>query len=378
MSSPPIGVYVHWPWCARVCPYCDFNVRRDRGEEARKTALLEAMLNDLAVQASVAGPRRLVSIYLGGGTPSLMDPAQAERLVSAARRLWNCEDDIEVTLEANPTDVEAARFADFAAAGVTRVSLGIQSLRDPHLRFLGRNHNAAAARRAAEIAARTFRRLSIDLIYALPAQDQADWAAELREVVALGAEHLSAYQLTIEAGTAFSRAVARGALVPPGEETAADFFETTQRVLIEAGFHAYEVSNHARTPAARSRHNLLYWRGEDYIGVGPGAHGRLTLLGQRWELAAPRGIDAYITAAHRRPGRTRLEPKEAALERMLMGLRTDEGVSLQELAPLAISRSKLETLARSGLASIVDDRLIVGHQGRLVLDRITLELAHGA
>ena len=378
-GSPPLGVYVHWPYCARICPYCDFNVVRDRGRAGQKAALVEAILEDLSAHAALTGPRRLVSIFFGGGTPSLMDPADVGRVIGAARRLWTADGDIEVSLEANPTDAEAARFADLAGAGVNRLSLGVQSLDDPALLFLGRNHDAAQARRAIGVAARAFDRLSVDLIYALPGQDTAAWARELAEVAAMGPEHLSPYQLTIEPGVAFHRRVLRGTLIPVDADRAADFYEITQGVLEAAGFEAYEVSNHARGVAARSRHNLIYWRGEDYVGVGPGAHGRLTLAGSRWATVAEDGIDDYVA----RVGtmgfggeREALDRRDAALERLLMGLRTVEGVALADLAPLAIAPDRLAAMA--GLVDVRGDRLVAGAAGRPVLDRVIAELAADA
>ena len=377
MNERPLGVYVHWPYCARVCPYCDFNVVRDRGEE--KSALAGAILADLAAHAALTGPRRLTSIYFGGGTPSLMDPELVARIVEAARALWTPAADLEVTLEANPTDAEADRFAALAQAGINRLSLGLQSLDDAALRFLGRNHDAVSGRRAAARAARAFGRLSVDLIYTRPGQSPAAWAIELRQVIDLGAEHISPYQLTIEPETAFHRAVARGALTPPPPDLAADLYETTQSVLERAGFEAYEVSNHARSEAARSRHNLLYWRGDDYVGVGPGAHGRLTLAGERWATTAPNGVADYIDrvrAAGLGGARERLDARSVALERLVMGLRTVEGVVLSELAALRVPADAIAVL--DGLVKPRDGRLTVTPRGRPVLDRIIADLADGA
>jgi putative oxygen-independent coproporphyrinogen III oxidase len=371
--SRVLGVYVHWPYCARICPYCDFNVVRERGRTAEKAALGAAILADLAAQRALTGPRELVSIFFGGGTPSLMEPELAGAIIAACKDLWGDAGALEITLEANPTDAEAGRFAAFAAAGVNRLSLGLQSLDDMALTGLGRNHDAAEGRRAAATAARLFPRLSVDLIYARPGQTTAAWAAELAQAVDLGAEHISPYQLTIEAGTAFDRAARRGALVPPGEDLGAALYETTQAVLETAGFEAYEVSNHARGAAARSRHNLVYWRGEDYVGVGPGAHGRLTLAGRRVATVAPRGIDAYtrLAGSEHEP----LSARDAALERLLMGLRTVEGVALAQLAPLAIPPTTIANLAEAGLIVAAAGRLIVTATGRPVLDRVTATLA---
>jgi putative oxygen-independent coproporphyrinogen III oxidase len=251
LNAAPLGVYVHWPYCARICPYCDFNVVRDRGRQDEKAALVRAILRDLRRHAALIGRRRLESIFFGGGTPSLMEPQDVASIVDAARALWPTAVDPEITLEANPTDAEADRFAALAAAGVNRLSLGLQSLNDVALRRLGRNHDARGGRRAAERAAKAFGRVSIDMIYALPDQTPGDWAAELRACIALGPEHISPYQLTIEPGTPFHRAVGRGTLLPPPEERAADLYEATQATLGEAGYEAYEISNHAsgRPPA---------------------------------------------------------------------------------------------------------------------------------
>jgi putative oxygen-independent coproporphyrinogen III oxidase len=302
-GTPPVpanlGVYIHWPYCARICPYCDFAVVRDRGRKDEQASLVRAIAADLRAQAAALGPRRLVSIFLGGGTPSLMDPEAAGELIALCGALWPDEgypagDELEITLEANPTDAEAGRFAAFAAAGVNRLSLGVQALGDADLAFLGRNHGAEEARRAATLAGRLFPRLSLDLIYALPDQTEAAWRDTMMSAVDFGAEHLSPYQLTIEAGTAFDRAVRRGAFTPVDSDLGARLYDSTQETLTALGFDAYEVSNHARGDAARSRHNLIYWRGEDYLGVGPAAHGRLTLDDQRIATETPRAITSYI------------------------------------------------------------------------------------
>jgi oxygen-independent coproporphyrinogen-3 oxidase len=375
---PPIGVYVHWPYCARICPYCDFNVYRVR-REAEPAALAQSIVADLTAQAALTGPRTLVSVFFGGGTPSLMDPAWAAEMLAAATRLWTPAADLEVTLEANPTDAEAGAFARFAEAGVNRLSLGLQSLDDSALAFLGRNHDAAQAVRAAEKARAAFPRLSLDLIYARPGQTPAAWADELRAGIALGAEHVSPYQLTIEAGTAFDAAVRRGRWAPPDAETGAALFDITQEVLGEAGFDAYEVSNHAKGEAARSRHNLVYWRGHDYVGAGPGAHGRITTLeGRLATYAAARPADYIARVAETGVGfesRGALTPREAAQERVLSGLRIAEGVSRNEVAALAIPPQRLAHLVELGLLADDADRIRATVAGRLVLDRLTAELA---
>ncbi len=368
--SQPLGVYVHWPYCARICPYCDFNVFKAAGRDQEAERLAGAIVADLEAQRALTGPRDLVSVFLGGGTPSLMDPAWAAAIVDAARRLWTPAADLEVTLEANPTDAEAGRFAAFAEAGVNRLSLGLQSLDDAALVFLGRNHDAAEGLRAAETAAKVFPRLSLDLIYARPGETPAVWAEELSRAIDLGAEHISPYQLTLEAGTAFQKAVRRGAWSPPDEETGAALFETTQDVLTAAGFEAYEVSNHARGPAARSRHNLVYWKGWDYVGVGPGAHGRLTLDGRRHATFAASRPGDYIEWPAVTP--EPLSAEEAAEERLLSGLRIAEGVPFAELTALTLKR--VDEFIAQGLLADDPERLRATPAGRLVLDHLTTQL----
>jgi len=376
----PLAVYIHWPYCARICPYCDFNVVRDRGQ-VEQSDLADAIVRDLEGQAAMIGPRALVSIFFGGGTPSLMAPAQVARIIETARRLWPSESPVEISLEANPTDAEAARFDGFARAGVNRLSLGVQAFDDAALKLLGRNHDAGEARRAAALGREHFAQLSLDLIYALPGQTPQAWAAEIEAALAFAPDHLSPYQLTIEPGTAFDRAVTRGSLIPPGEEAAAALYETTQTVLTGAGFEAYEVSNHARGAAARSRHNLAYWRGEDYVGAGPGAHGRLTNAEGRLATYAAPKVGDYIAAVNQTSvgfaTSEALSPRDAALERLLMGLRIDEGVAWSDVAPLGLCRSnpRAADLAALGLVKVDGDRLSATPSGRAVLDRVIAELA---
>jgi putative oxygen-independent coproporphyrinogen III oxidase len=380
-DAPPLGVYVHWPYCARICPYCDFNVFKAKGRDAEAAELARAIVADLAAQRELTGPRELVSVFFGGGTPSLMDPAWAAEIVAAAKRLWTPAPDLEVSLEANPTDAEAERFAALADAGVGRLSLGLQALDDAALKFLGRNHDAAEGRRAALAAARAFPRLSLDLIYALPGQTPDAWAEELRRALDLGPEHLSPYQLTIEAGTAFDRAVRRGTFAPADEDRATDLFETTQAVLEAEGFHAYEVSNHAKGQAARSRHNLVYWRGFDYVGAGPGAHGRITRDGVREAtVAAARPADYMRAVGDGGLGfatRETLSPVEAAEERLLSGLRIEDGVPFSELTALRLQpdHPTVRRMVELGLVAEDAGRLRATPGGRRVLDRLTAELA---
>ena len=370
-----LALYVHWPYCARICPYCDFNVVRDRGRDREQAGLVEAILVDLEAQATLTGPRRLASIFFGGGTPSLMNSDAVARIIAAATARFDPLGPIEITLEANPTDAEADRFAALRDAGINRLSMGVQALDDAALRFLGRNHSADEARRAVAVAARAFDRLSIDLIYARPGQTVAGWTEDLTQALDLGFEHISPYQLTIEPTTAFGRAVARGAWSPPDEDLAADLYETTQAVLQAAGFDAYEVSNHARGVAARSSHNLHVWRGGDYLGLGPGAHGRLTLDGTRTATVAHRGIADYVTGvaagtpwSEHQP----LSPTDAAEEKVLLGLRTVEGVALADLATLGrtMTRGPLADLIAGGFLEVEEGQVRATATGRPVLDSV--------
>jgi putative oxygen-independent coproporphyrinogen III oxidase len=374
--SPPLGVYIHWPYCARICPYCDFNVYRARGRATEQAALVEAIAADLTAHRTVTGDATLVSIFFGGGTPSLMDPADVARLIALARSLWTPAARVEISLEANPTDAEAQHFAALAEAGVNRLSLGVQSLDDGALRLLGRNHGADEAARAARLARRLFEQLSIDLIYALPDQTPQDWHAALEAALALDPDHVSPYQLTIEAGTAFERAVRRGTLVPPDDVRGADLYDATQTVLSAHGYSAYEVSNHARGPEAMARHNLVYWRGEAYVGVGPGAHGRLRdATGWLATEAARTPADYAETVARQGLGhaeRDLLTPEARAEERLLMGLRIADGVRWDEIAALGLSPGspRIADLQAHGLLRADAERLQATPEGRRLLDSI--------
>ena len=358
-------------------------VVRDRGRREEQAALAAAIADDLRAQAARLGPRRLVSVFFGGGTPSLMEPAWVAELVSLARALWppTPGEAVEVSLEANPTGAEAHRFARLREAGVERLSLGVQALDDASLAFLGRTHSAAEARGALEAAVAVFSRVSLDLIYARPGQTAAAWAAELETAAALGVDHVSPYQLTVEPGTAFDRAVRRGRWTPADPDLAADLYDVTQAVLGGAGFDSYEVSNHARSPAARSRHNLVCWRGWDYVGAGPGAHGRMTLGGGRVATAAEPRVADYVARVRAtsvgHPAPEPLDARAVAEERLLMGLRTAEGVALRELAALGLTADggKVRDYAELGLLLTEGGRVVATSQGRLVLDRLTVELA---
>ena len=276
--TPKTGLYIHWPFCARICPYCDFTITRSRNEDIG--AWTDIFVEDLRRYGEMIGPRPLVSIYFGGGTPSLMPPDAVGRVIDAAEDVYGIEPGAEITLEANPTDAEAARFSGFASAGVNRLSLGVQSLDDRQLSFLGRNHGAGEARAAVEVAMKAFRQVTLDFIYALPDETMEAWRARLSEILSLGAGHLSLYQLTVEQGTAFGQAVKRGDWTPSGEDRSADLYDLTQEMTDEVGLPAYEVSNHARA-GEEAVHNGLYWQGADWLAIGPGAHGRLTTGGAR-------------------------------------------------------------------------------------------------
>jgi putative oxygen-independent coproporphyrinogen III oxidase len=326
--AQPLALYIHWPFCKSKCPYCDFNSHvRERIDEPRWRAALLAELDHWA--PSLKG-RELVSIFFGGGTPSLMAPATAAALIERAAQHWPAVRDLEITLEANPTSVEASRFAELRAAGVNRVSLGVQALDDASLKFLGRGHNTGEARAAVKLAARLFDRFSFDLIYARPGQTLEAWREELAAALAMAGDHLSLYQLTIEQGTAFATAFARGDFHLPDDETQGALYEMTQETLAAAGLPAYEISNHAR-PGQECRHNLVYWRYQDYLGIGPGAHGRLTLGDEKRALKNFRAPETWLKAVGRAGHGVEesllLAAEERRDEMLMMGLRLGEGVT---------------------------------------------------
>ncbi len=376
------ALYIHWPFCLAKCPYCDFNSHvRDRVDHG----LWErALLADMRREAEVAGGQPLHSIFFGGGTPSLMPPALVERLLREAEHLWGFDPDIEITLEGNPSSVEAANYAALASAGINRASLGIQALDNVTLRFLGRLHDADEALTALDVAQQHFNRVSFDLIYARPGQTVAQWEAELRRAIGFGTSHLSLYQLTIEPGTRFETMVRKGDFEPLDDDACADLFELTRAVTAAAGLPAYEISNHAR-PADEGRHNLTYWRYDDYCGIGPGAHGRRGGVAttrhrkpENWLDAIARQEDGIAEA---RP----LARNERAAEAMLMGLRLREGVDLGVLsARLGVPRTELydpEKLAfyqRQGLAWQTAERIGVTEAGMPLLDALLAELVPAA
>jgi putative oxygen-independent coproporphyrinogen III oxidase len=372
-----LALYVHWPFCISKCPYCDFNshVR----ESIDQSQWRQALLADLAHEAALLPGRRLTSIFFGGGTPSLMAPGTAAAIIDAACQHWQADDGIEITLEANPSSVEAARFADLAAAGVNRISLGLQSLDDQALAFLGRAHCVAEGLAALATAQHHFSRVSCDLIYALPGQRPRAWEEMLDRALGFGTGHLSLYQLTIEPGTRFATMAGRGDFEPLDAERSAELFELTQERTLAAGLPHYEISNHAR-PGEASRHNLTYWRYRDYAGIGPGAHGRRL----RQRTVRHKKPENYLAAVarngHGLVEEEFLQPREAALEALVMGLRLAEGINPSELAARTGVRSLLNETAVSRLERhrllIRDgDRLAVTPAGRLLLDSILAEIA---
>jgi len=380
-SAPePFGVYVHWPFCLAKCPYCDFNshVRHGGIDEAR---FVGAYVSELRHFAALAPGRTVTSIFFGGGTPSLMDAGTVAAILDAIAAQWTVDANAEVTLEANPTSVEATRFAGYRAAGVNRVSLGVQSLDDESLKALGRMHTSDEALAALAVAKRNFDRVSFDLIYARMGQTVPAWRDELTRALQHAHGHLSLYQLTIEPGTPFAARHAAGSLTIPKPREGQAFYAVTQELCEAEGLPAYEVSNHAR-PGAESRHNLLYWRGHDYAGIGAGAHSRITEGGAKHALSTLKSPEAWLAAVeacgHGIAEDEGLSGAEAADEYLLMGLRLAEGIDLKRLEAIAgraLKERRLQALAAEGLVARNGDRLTATGSGRLVLDRLILELA---
>ncbi|MDE1917583.1 MAG: coproporphyrinogen III oxidase [Sphingomonadales bacterium] len=376
------ALYIHWPFCLKKCPYCDFNSHVRDGVD--HNVWQRALITDMEHEAALAGGEQLSSIFFGGGTPSLMPPALVATLLDRAQALWGFSESIEITLEANPSSVEAANFAALAQAGVNRVSLGVQALDDAALRFLGRLHGVDEALAALEVAQTHFARTSFDLIYARPDQTAEQWEAELTRALSFGTDHLSLYQLTIEPGTRFERLVRDGAFAPLEDDPAADLFTLTRQITAAHGMPAYEVSNHARA-GQESRHNLTYWRYQDYAGIGPGAHGRRPGHGGHMATTRHKKPENWLAAiAAREEGlqEERLLPtREQAAEAMLMGLRLAEGVDLAALSarfgltPTELAApDRVDLYARQGLLRIEGPRLIVTAPGMLVLNSLIAEL----
>lgn len=375
------GLYVHWPYCARVCPYCDFNVyaAKDRVTEP----LVAAIADDIrAHRRKMPQHGALDTVYFGGGTPALLRPEQVSEILKAAAATFGIKAGAEVTLEANPNDVLRADLAGLRSAGVTRLSIGVQSMRDAALAFLGRDHDADAGAEAVRRAMRVFDSVSMDLIYARPGQSPANWEAELADALALGAPHLSLYELTFEPATAFGKAAARGDITPMPDDSQADLYELTQQMTSRAGLPAYEVSNHAVSAAHQSRHNLVYWRGGDWIGAGPGAHGRLTVSGNRYATEAERRPEAYIAGVQMlKEGWAdagKLEPVEIAREILAMGLRAAEGVDLRRVELVSgkpVPRDKIGVFTEQGWVKMQGSELSLTESGRLLADALTAQLA---
>ncbi|MGJ8686363.1 MAG: radical SAM family heme chaperone HemW [Spongiibacteraceae bacterium] len=370
------GIYVHWPFCQAKCPYCDFNSHVVASvDQSRWAAAFETEIDRVA---ALTGDRVLNSIFFGGGTPSLMDVATVDRILNRIRKHWRLANDLEVTLEANPTSIEAKRFSGYRAAGVNRVSVGVQALNDPDLKALGRLHSADEALGAVEMACRTFDRVSFDLIYARQHQTISQWRDELARALAFGTDHLSLYQLTVEDGTAFGDRFKRGKLRGlPDEDLGADLWHLTQDMCEAAGMPSYEVSNHAKV-GQESRHNLIYWQSGDWAGIGPGAHGRLTLDGQRFETVSPKSPGGWIAEVE--TGGRALGPvlseTEVLEERILMGLRMRSGITMPKRW-IKENASNINMLEAEGLLSSVDDCLFVTAPGRPVLNGVINQLLAG-
>lgn len=376
--SEPLALYIHWPFCVSKCPYCDFNshVRDSVDQEA----WLAALLADMAYEAELTKGRELTSIFFGGGTPSLMPPATVSALIETAQRHWGFADNIEITLEANPSSVEAARFADLGAAGVNRVSLGLQSLDDAALAFLGRAHSVAESLDALAIAQRHFARVNIDLIYARPDQTGEQWRTELERAIGFATDHMSLYQLTIEPGTRFETMVRTGEFVPADNDDAANLYELTQELTNAAGIPAYEISNHARS-GSESRHNLSYWRYDDYIGIGPGAHGRRLNTATQRHKKPENFLSAVNRNAHGLASEEPLDRPTRATEALLMGLRLAEGISLPRLsrktgiaANALLDSVAVDRIVGLGLMRRDGDQVTITPRGMPLLDAILPEI----
>jgi oxygen-independent coproporphyrinogen-3 oxidase len=380
-SPAPFAVYVHWPFCLSKCPYCDFNshVRHGGYDEARYVRAIES---ELAATAQRVPDRTVSTIFFGGGTPSLMQPSSVQAILDTIGKHWSVAPDVEVTLEANPTSVDSTRFRGYRSAGVNRVSLGVQALDDASLKELGRLHTAQEALDAVAVARSIFDRYSFDLIYARPRQTPEAWAAELKHAIAEAAEHLSLYQLTIEPGTRFFDLHKAGKLIVPDDDLGRDLYDMTQQVCADAGLPAYEISNHAR-PGAECRHNLVYWRGHDYAGVGPGAHGRLTLDGRRYATETDKRPEAWLMRVEANDTGLivdeKLTPGETADEYLLMGLRLAEGIDPQRFTTIAgrsLDPKRISILQGEGaVETTADGRLRVTQSGFPVLDAVVADLA---
>lgn len=372
------GLYLHWPFCQSKCPYCDFNSHVSA--KIDQTQWKNAYLQEIDRYSALTGGRILNSVFFGGGTPSLMEPDVVSAVIEKIRSTWPTSNDIEITLEANPGSVEAGRFRAYRDGGVNRISMGVQALNDADLKRLGRLHSVTEARAAFDIARSTFERVSFDLIYARQGQSLAAWQAELSEAVAMAVDHLSLYQLTIEGGTAFGDRFAAGKLRDlPDEGLGADMYDLTQDICGANGFEAYEVSNHAK-PGAVSRHNMIYWTGGDYVGIGPGAHGRLTLDRQRFATEALRSPGAWLQKVRNGDdcdSHEALTPEAQGMEYLMMGLRVTDGIDVarfQNLSQTDLPAQKLDDLHALGMIELVGGKLKATHKGRLLLNAVISEL----
>jgi putative oxygen-independent coproporphyrinogen III oxidase len=395
-GAPGFGVYLHWPFCAAKCPYCDFNshVRQFPPDQQR---FANAFATELSTMRERTGPRTVKSIFIGGGTPSLMDPNIVGQILEKVASLWSVPEGIEITMEANPSSVEATRFRGYRAAGVNRVSMGVQSLNDEQLKFLGRLHNVEEALKAIRLAREIFPRMSFDLIYARPDQKHDDWEQELNRAIDLAADHLSLYQLTIEDGTAFHKLHAAGKLKTLGDDRAADLYALTQQITAARGLPAYEISNHAQ-PGAESRHNLVYWRYGEYVGAGPGAHGRFKEFPAKVDTGFASGNSSKagrsVTITERNPEQWLkrveatghgiveeefLNQSQQSDEFLLMGLRLVEGIDIprfEQLSGRALNQRRVSTLRQEGMIEPVgNSRLRATPAGMIVLDAVVADLA---
>lgn len=372
------GIYLHWPFCEAKCPYCDFNSFAQKSVD--HSAWANAYLRELDRYAALIPGRVLNSVFFGGGTPSLMEPDSVAAIMARIKDHWPLANDLEVTLEANPTSVEAGRFRAFSDAGINRISMGVQALNDNDLRRLGRLHTASEAVQAFDIARNIFDHVSFDLIYARQNQTVAEWRAELSEALSMAVDHLSLYQLTIEPGTVFGARHAQGKLPGlPSDDHSADMYDMTQELCDTAGYETYEVSNHAKRGAS-SHHNLIYWRYGDFAGIGPGAHGRITLNGERYATETVTHPDSWLNAVETEKtekARTAINAVEQAQEYLMMSLRLAEGMSLSRYSRLAscdLSSNAIDRLIELEMIEVTGDRLSITRQGRCVLNAITSDL----
>lgn len=379
MADPrDLAIYIHWPYCARICPYCDFNVYKGRDNDD----LVEAIIADLTYWRDWSDARNITSIHFGGGTPSLLAAHHVEKFISHIGTLWKLDKDVEIALEANPNNVTSTSWQDLNMAGVNRLSLGVQTFHDAGLALLGRDHDGATAQHALDTAMTIFTSVSLDLIFGWQGQTSDMWQEDMHQAIGRDVSHISAYQLTIEEGTAFAKAEARGQKKVVDEDASADFYDLTEAKLSAAGYDHYEVSNYAKSGHS-SRHNLTYWTGGDYVGVGPGAHGRLSKGAKRYETIAAMSPKSYIenlsSQGHGMDYKEVLSPFDWAREYMLMGLRISDGLSLsrfQNISGRSLPQDTLQTLSNSGLLDVTGGKLRATPKGRLVLDRLTQDLLH--